>query len=170
MSEFLASGHKSPRGAADTFSKAPNVNRTAGSLDCIDTPGNCNQTRSADTFHEPLTTILLISTILICLVVIVGNVLVVVTVAFSRKLHTITSTFLLNLAISDLLVGVAVMPFVISNIAQRTMQHSEVSSPILTVSSNFRDHPMVCLNKAHLWSDNFKQNSPSRVIFENQLE
>ncbi|XP_055026868.2 5-hydroxytryptamine receptor 5A [Misgurnus anguillicaudatus] len=41
-----------------------------------------------------------------------GNVLVIVIVAATKTFHTVTSVLIINLAISDLLVGVGVMPFV----------------------------------------------------------
>ncbi|XP_071541359.1 uncharacterized protein [Panulirus ornatus] len=48
---------------------------------------------------------------LIFLVGVVGNVLVVVTLLHHRNLRTVTNVFLLNLAVSDLLLGVFCMPF-----------------------------------------------------------
>uniref|UniRef100_A0A3Q2SZF0 G-protein coupled receptors family 1 profile domain-containing protein n=1 Tax=Fundulus heteroclitus TaxID=8078 RepID=A0A3Q2SZF0_FUNHE len=44
------------------------------------------------------------------------NVLVIVVVAATRTLHAVTSVLILNLAISDLLVGIGVMPFVAMSI------------------------------------------------------
>ncbi|XP_064108483.1 uncharacterized protein LOC135216887 [Macrobrachium nipponense] len=48
---------------------------------------------------------------LIFVVGVVGNVLVVVTLLHHRNLRTVTNVFLLNLAVSDLLLGVFCMPF-----------------------------------------------------------
>lgn len=45
-----------------------------------------------------------------------GNALVIVIVAATRTLHAVTSVLILNLAISDLLVGIGVMPFVAMSI------------------------------------------------------
>jgi len=49
--------------------------------------------------------------VLIFVLAVVGNVLVLVTLAQNRGMRTITNLFLLNLAIADLLVGVLCMPF-----------------------------------------------------------
>ncbi|XP_068230519.1 uncharacterized protein [Palaemon carinicauda] len=48
---------------------------------------------------------------IIFVVGVVGNVLVVVTLLHHRNLRTVTNVFLLNLAVSDLLLGVFCMPF-----------------------------------------------------------
>lgn len=42
----------------------------------------------------------------------VGNILVITIVAATKTFHSVTSVLIMNLAISDLLVGVGVMPFV----------------------------------------------------------
>lgn len=47
----------------------------------------------------------------IALVVTVGNTLVVAAVFNSAKLRSPTNTFIVSLAVSDLMVGVAVLPF-----------------------------------------------------------
>ncbi|KAM4599241.1 5-hydroxytryptamine receptor 1D [Fundulus diaphanus] len=54
--------------------------------------------------------------VLMCLGAVIGNVLVIVVVAATRTLHAVTSVLILNLAISDLLVGIGVMPFVAMSI------------------------------------------------------
>lgn len=41
-----------------------------------------------------------------------GNILVIVIVAATKSLHSVTSVLIMNLAVSDLLVGIGVMPFV----------------------------------------------------------
>lgn len=51
----------------------------------------------------------------LCVIVVhfcVGNILVIAIVAATKPLHSVTSVLIMNLAISDLLVGVGVMPFV----------------------------------------------------------
>uniref|UniRef100_A0A1B6LSS3 Gastrin/cholecystokinin type B receptor n=1 Tax=Graphocephala atropunctata TaxID=36148 RepID=A0A1B6LSS3_9HEMI len=53
--------------------------------------------------------ILLYSTIF--LLAVVGNCLVILTLIFNQTMRTITNVFLLNLAVSDLLLGVLCMPF-----------------------------------------------------------
>ncbi|XP_035683017.1 5-hydroxytryptamine receptor 1D-like [Branchiostoma floridae] len=49
-------------------------------------------------------------------VTILANLTVILVIAFTRRLHTVTSAFLVNLAASDLMVGVGVMPVVTSNV------------------------------------------------------
>uniref|UniRef100_T1IX59 G-protein coupled receptors family 1 profile domain-containing protein n=1 Tax=Strigamia maritima TaxID=126957 RepID=T1IX59_STRMM len=49
--------------------------------------------------------------ILIFLLAVVGNCLVIVTLVQNKKMRTVTNVFLLNLAVSDLLLGVFCMPF-----------------------------------------------------------
>ncbi|CAH1268634.1 ADRA1D [Branchiostoma lanceolatum] len=49
-------------------------------------------------------------------VTILANLTVIMVIAFTRRLHTVTSAFLVNLAASDLIVGVGVMPVVTSNV------------------------------------------------------
>ena len=41
-----------------------------------------------------------------------GNILVILIVAATKTFHSVTSVLVINLAISDLLVGIGVMPFV----------------------------------------------------------
>ncbi|KAF4524521.1 hypothetical protein B566_EDAN002793 [Ephemera danica] len=48
---------------------------------------------------------------LIFLLAVVGNVLVILTLVQNQRMRTITNVFLLNLAVSDLLLGVFCMPF-----------------------------------------------------------
>ncbi|XP_039640160.1 5-hydroxytryptamine receptor 1D [Perca fluviatilis] len=50
--------------------------------------------------------------VLMCLGAVTGNILVIVIVAATKTFHSVASVLIMNLAISDLLVGVGVMPFV----------------------------------------------------------
>uniref|UniRef100_UPI00398F0D72 5-hydroxytryptamine receptor 1 n=1 Tax=Pristiophorus japonicus TaxID=55135 RepID=UPI00398F0D72 len=50
--------------------------------------------------------------VLMCLAAITGNVLVIAIIAVTKHFHSVTSVFLVNLAVSDCLVGLGVMPFV----------------------------------------------------------
>lgn len=69
-------------------------------------PGNRSVVRvSADV---PIWVVPCYSAILLCAVV--GNLLVVLTLVQNRRMRTITNVFLLNLAISDILLGVFCMP------------------------------------------------------------
>ncbi|XP_029962516.1 5-hydroxytryptamine receptor 1D [Salarias fasciatus] len=58
---------------------------------------------------QPLLELLVV---LMCVGAVAGNTLVIVIVAATKTLHSVTSVLIMNLAISDLLVGVGVMPFV----------------------------------------------------------
>ncbi|MEE6475247.1 hypothetical protein FKM82_010668 [Ascaphus truei] len=50
--------------------------------------------------------------ITMCLGAVAGNILVIVIITATKVFHSITSVFIINLAISDCLVGLGVMPFV----------------------------------------------------------
>lgn len=49
----------------------------------------------------------------------IGNILVIVIVAATKTFHSVTSVLIMNLAVSDLLVGVGVMPFVALSVMNR---------------------------------------------------
>ncbi|XP_054164503.1 QRFP-like peptide receptor [Oppia nitens] len=53
---------------------------------------------------------------LIFLLAIIGNSLVIVTLAANRRMRSVTNMFLLNLAVSDLLLGVFCMPFTLAGV------------------------------------------------------
>lgn len=61
----------------------------------------------------------LISVSLCIVFLCIGNILVIVIVATTKTFHSVTSVLIMNLAISDLLVGVGVMPFVALSIMNR---------------------------------------------------
>ncbi|KAM6997292.1 5-hydroxytryptamine receptor 1D [Tautogolabrus adspersus] len=63
--------------------------------------------------------VLEILVVLMCLGAVTGNILVIVIVAATKTFHTVTSVLIMNLAVSDLLVGVGVMPFVALSIMNR---------------------------------------------------
>nr|XP_020458729.1 5-hydroxytryptamine receptor 1D-like [Monopterus albus] len=62
--------------------------------------------------HRRTQLVLEILMVLMCLGAVTGNILVIIIVAANKTFHTVTSVLIMNLAISDLLVGVGVMPFV----------------------------------------------------------
>lgn len=53
----------------------------------------------------------LVILLLINVMVIVGNCLVITAVFMSSKLRTVTNLFIVSLAVADLMVGLAVLPF-----------------------------------------------------------
>ncbi|TRY82525.1 hypothetical protein DNTS_005839, partial [Danionella cerebrum] len=58
--------------------------------------------------------------LIMSLAAIVGNILVIVIVAATKTFHSVTSILIINLAISDFLVGIGVMPFVAVSIMNVT--------------------------------------------------
>ncbi|XP_078413549.1 5-hydroxytryptamine receptor 1D [Cetorhinus maximus] len=54
--------------------------------------------------------------VLMCLAAVTGNVLVIAIIAVTKHFHSVTSVFLVNLAVSDCLVGLGVMPFVVMSV------------------------------------------------------
>ncbi|KAM3606933.1 uncharacterized protein V6R79_025880 [Siganus canaliculatus] len=65
--------------------------------------------------------------VLMCLGAVTGNILVIVIVAATKTFHSVTSVLIMNLAISDLLVGVGVMPFVaLSVLNHGWMDHTDL--------------------------------------------
>ncbi|XP_029377652.1 5-hydroxytryptamine receptor 1D [Echeneis naucrates] len=57
--------------------------------------------------------------VLMCLGAVAGNILVIIIVAATKTFHSVTSVLIMNLAVSDLLVGVGVMPFVALSVMNR---------------------------------------------------
>jgi hypothetical protein len=87
------------------------LNESNWTINCNNCLSNANETWSNDSISidEVLTLILPYAVIL--LLSVIGNTLVIVTLGVDSKMHTVTNLFLLNLAISDLLLGVFCMPF-----------------------------------------------------------
>lgn len=74
-------------------------------------PTHRNVTYVAFYLHEPaVAAVFTVSYLLIFLVCMVGNGVVCFIVLRSRNMRTVTNLFILNLAISDLLVGIFCMP------------------------------------------------------------
>lgn len=67
------------------------------------------------------TSLISVSLLFVCVMLYfyVGNILVIVIVAATKTFHSVTSVLIMNLAVSDLLVGVGVMPFVALSIMNR---------------------------------------------------
>lgn len=58
-----------------------------------------------------LSYILIVIYIIIFIAAVVGNLLVIFTLVHNKRMRTVTNVFLLNLAVSDLLLAVFCMPF-----------------------------------------------------------
>ncbi|XP_022257121.1 cholecystokinin receptor-like [Limulus polyphemus] len=84
---------------------------TNSSTNNSETSGDSN-VRSSVSLEEKVCLILLYTIIL--LLAIVGNTLVIITLAINKRMRTVTNVFLMNLAISDLLLGVFCMPFTLA--------------------------------------------------------
>lgn len=67
----------------------------------------------------------------ILLLAIVGNTLVILTLVQNRRMRTITNVFLLNLAISDILLGVLCMPFTLIGTLLRDFIFGELMCKLL---------------------------------------
>ncbi|KAM6922852.1 5-hydroxytryptamine receptor 1D [Lycodopsis pacificus] len=81
---------------------------------------NASQTEGAGLGVSRQTQLVLeILMVLMCLCAVAGNILVIVIVAATKTFHSVTSVLIMNLAISDLLVGVGVMPFVALSVMNR---------------------------------------------------
>ncbi|KAG0713585.1 Cholecystokinin receptor [Chionoecetes opilio] len=74
-------------------------------------PHSSNRSRQAGRLVGGLEWVRIVGFSLIFVVGVVGNVLVVVTLLHHHNLRSLTNVFLLNLAVSDLLLGVFCMPF-----------------------------------------------------------
>jgi hypothetical protein len=62
---------------------------------------------------------------------VIGNLLVILTLVQSRRMRTITNLFLLNLAISDLLLGIFCMPFTLIGMILRDFIFGEIMCKLL---------------------------------------
>lgn len=63
---------------------------------------------------------------IILLLAVVGNALVIMTLVQNRRMRTITNVFLLNLAVSDILLGVFCMPFTLVGTLLRDFVFGEI--------------------------------------------
>ncbi|KAM4607269.1 5-hydroxytryptamine receptor 1D [Polymixia lowei] len=91
-------------------------------LAALQTPSD-NSTLIEEPRHvlQPRTKLVLeILMVLMCFGAVTGNILVIVLVAATKTFHSVTSVLIINLAISDLLVGIGVMPFVAVSIMNRS--------------------------------------------------
>lgn len=71
----------------------------------------CSDLLASVEWTKPASLISLAILIFIDILVIVGNCLVIAAVFCSHKLRSVTNFFIVSLAVADLLVGIAVLPF-----------------------------------------------------------
>lgn len=67
----------------------------------------------------------------ILLLAVTGNALVILTLVQNRRMRTITNVFLLNLAVSDILLGVLCMPFTLIGTLLRDFVFGEIMCKFL---------------------------------------
>ncbi|XP_076332638.1 cholecystokinin receptor-like [Tachypleus tridentatus] len=84
---------------------------------------NSSSQLSSVGIEEKVCLILLYSIIL--MLAVVGNMLVIITLAVNKRMRTVTNVFLMNLAISDLLLGVFCMPFTLAGALLREFVFGE---------------------------------------------
>lgn len=72
---------------------------------------DCQALRDSLVWRDAQVLAALVGLAFIALIVTIGNTLVVAAVFNSAKLRSPTNTFIVSLAVSDLMVGVAVLPF-----------------------------------------------------------
>uniref|UniRef100_A0A0L8HQ52 G-protein coupled receptors family 1 profile domain-containing protein n=1 Tax=Octopus bimaculoides TaxID=37653 RepID=A0A0L8HQ52_OCTBM len=77
--------------------------------------------------------VLILSMSVFCLITVVSNILVIVTVILTKKLRTISSAFLLNLCVADLGNGLLTMPFIIIGLAYDGVPLTQVSDSLFIV-------------------------------------
>ncbi|KAJ3610103.1 hypothetical protein NHX12_022197 [Muraenolepis orangiensis] len=85
-----------------------------------------NATTMEEALVEPsrATLVLEVVIVLMSLGAVAGNILVIVIVAATKTFHSVASVLIINLAVSDLLVGVGVMPFVAVSIINSSWVNS----------------------------------------------
>lgn len=69
--------------------------------------------------------------LIIFLLAVVGNVLVILTLVQNKRMRTVTNLFLLNLAFSDLLLGIFCMPFTLVGMLLRDFIFGELMCRLL---------------------------------------
>lgn len=62
---------------------------------------------------------------------VVGNILVILTLVQNKRMRTVTNVFLLNLAVSDLLLGVFCMPFTLVGSLLRNFVFGELMCKLI---------------------------------------
>jgi hypothetical protein len=69
--------------------------------------------------------------LIIFLLAVVGNFLVILTLVHNKRMRTVTNLFLLNLAFSDLLLGIFCMPFTLVGVLLRDFIFGEMMCKLL---------------------------------------
>lgn len=90
-----------------------------------------NNASSPPLWNDSGTWITIVLYSIIFLLAVIGNLLVILTLIQSRRMRTITNVFLLNLAISDLLLGIFCMPFTLIGMLLRDFIFGEIMCKLL---------------------------------------
>ncbi|KAM7290416.1 cholecystokinin receptor [Ixodes scapularis] len=92
----------------------------------LSTEGNGSDARPAYSWWRSDQAVLVAPYTVILLLAVLGNGLVIVTLAVNKRMRTVTNLFLLNLAVSDLLLGVFCMPFTLAGVLLREFVFGEL--------------------------------------------
>ncbi len=77
---------------------------------------------------------------IIFLLAIIGNLLVIITLSLNRRMRSVTNIFLLNLAISDLLLGVFCMPFTLVGVLLKQFIFGSVMCRLVSYLQGLYDY------------------------------
>lgn len=103
--DFILTSSPSPSTSSGTLPPYLTMEAANGSQS-----GNCSELLSHFTWtNHKLASIIIL--VVINALVLAGNTLVILAVFLSTKLRTVTNLFIVSLAVSDLLLGVSVLPF-----------------------------------------------------------
>lgn len=114
----------------------------------------CNSLINNVKWTDPTSLIVLAILLVINVMVVVGNCLVIAAVYISSKLKTVTNLFIVSLAVADLMVGVAVLPF------------SATWEVFKVCTNEFLVHHIWCTNSIYLVPKAVCKQEFSRFIFE----
>lgn len=120
------------------------VSITVGSSSSSRSSGSSTTTTTTSATEMPVWLIPSYSVILLCAVL--GNLLVISTLMQNRRMRTITNLFLLNLAISDMLLGVLCMPVTLVGTLLRNFIFGEFLCKLIQFSQGKSACPYVSVS------------------------
>ena len=113
------------------------------------TTGYGNISRSARSATDPWSVGTLLSVYsTIFVLAVVGNGLVILTLVQNKRMRTVTNVFLLNLAISDLLLAVFCMPFTLIPVLIKNF----IFGPVMCLSIRYAQGKCTCRRHSHIIS------------------